>query len=105
MKGKSNEKAVNTYKNRNNYHEVEDIDIDKRLNFSFKFLFIITMTLNLIILFYSKDICHDVSYAKCSVFYYIYKSQSFLIIMWIENVIAIVLGLYNIFLDLRKKEF
>jgi len=83
-------------KNKNSAHEHEDINIENQLDFAFKLLLIISIVMNIVVILNSKFICGGDDFSKCGFSYVIYNSQSFFIFMWIENVLAIVSGLYNV---------
>lgn len=110
MKKKKTDKEKNkkVYKNKNgNVALNEEKNINKQLDFAFKLLLIISIVINIVVILNSKFICGGESFLKCGFSYIIYNSQSFFIFMWIENVLAIVAGLYNVIFggmdkDLRK---
>lgn len=89
-------KKKRIYSINNSAVEHDDGDIEKQLNFAFKLLLIISLIINIVVILNSKYICGGESFLKCGFSYVIYNSQSFFIFMWIENVLAIVAGLYNV---------
>lgn len=93
---KKENKNTNKLKNNKALLNREDTNLENQLDFAFKLLFIISLVINAVVIFNSKYICGDVSFTKCGVSYIVYNSQSFFIFMWIENVLAIVAGLYNV---------
>ena len=83
----------------------EKNDIEDSLNFAFKILLIISLIINIVVILNSKYICNGTSYSKCGFSYIVYNSQPFFIFMWIENVLAIVLGLYNVIFGGMDKNY
>lgn len=79
------------------YTEYEEFHIEKELNRVFKFLMIFSIIISIIIIHNHVDICNDVIYAKCGTSYNIVHTNVFLIILWLENILAIVFCLYKIF--------
>ena len=91
----------------NEYTEYEEFHIEKQLNIVFKLLIIISILLSLIVIFKNKDICNEIVYAQCGPAYTFGTSNLFFILVWIENILAIVFSLYKTFcgiIDGKGKE-
>lgn len=98
MKKKKTDKGKKKiYKNKNSNKPLnKEKNIEHQLDFAFKLLLIISIVINIVVVLNSKFICGGESFSKCGFSYIIYNSQSFFIFMWIENVLAIVIGIYNV---------
>lgn len=94
-----------TVENNNKYSDYNDFKTEKQLNHIFVFLFVLSFILNILIILSSKDICVNVSYAKCGFSYKIVNNDLFFIFMWIENILSIVFALYKVVSGIIDKHY